>query len=132
MDLRIVLVILTVLGFILTTGGLLGAAIQARRVLKLEAVRIDCFHALGEAEKAEREGAQDETDAEYDETIEKWEAAYRVHGLLRPSYDNMNAAPLFEAERVVRLVLGSTTMGTLVALSGLLVGTTASVWSLWI
>ncbi|WP_435740129.1 hypothetical protein [Clavibacter nebraskensis] len=131
MDLRTLLVVLTLLSLALTAGGLLEAAVQARRTLTLEGRRIETFHELGADEKAALESGPALTDSEWDQHVAHWEAAYRQHDLLRPSYENMNIAPLFEAERVVRLVLGSTVTGTVTALVGLLVGTIASVWSLW-
>ncbi|MBF4621512.1 hypothetical protein [Clavibacter sp. VKM Ac-2542] len=132
MDLRALLVFLTLLGFVLTAGGLIEAAVQARRTLTREALRVRKFHELGEAEQTALESGPDPTDSQWDQHVAQWEAEYRRHDLLRPSFDASAIAPLYEAERVVRLVLGSTVAGTVTALIGLLIGTLASVWSLWI
>ncbi|MCJ1710367.1 hypothetical protein MT344_04110 [Clavibacter michiganensis subsp. phaseoli] len=131
MDLRTILVILTLLGFALTAGGLLEAALGARRTLKQEEGRVAKLKELDDAEEAERKTLPE--DAEGAEAFyAKWTAEYAKHGLTRSSMGNMTDIPFIESARVVGLVLGSTVRGAWTAAAGLVVSTGASIWSFWL
>jgi hypothetical protein len=130
MDLRAGLVVLTLIGFALTTGGLVDAARGARKALQHEKWRIRKFDVLEAAYDADVERLSSSGE-DHDDFFARWDAEYKRYGLTRPTNANLTLVPLVEAERVVSVVLGSAFRGSLVAAAGLVLGTVASIWSLW-
>lgn len=132
MDLRAWLVILTVVGFLITIGGLIAAWVGARREYRDAETRIDNLERLGEAERADGRENRSDTEAQSKARHEKWDAEYAKHDLIRVTYDNLPYIAAYESRRLLGLVLNSTGRDFLVAAFGLLVSTGASVGSLFL
>lgn len=133
MDLRTILVLATVLGFLITVIGLVAAWYNARKQYDEAKTRIDDLERLGEQERAEAKAHQDaatreESQARYD----RWTLEYERHDLIRPTYSNLPYISAYESRRLLGLLLESTRRDFLVAAFGLLVSTAASVGSLFV
>lgn len=127
MDLRTWLVIATIVGFLITIGGLVAAWFSARREYNDAEVRIDNLERLNREERTEERG-----DEPAEERHARWTAEYQEHDLIRPTRDNVPYIAAYESRRLLGLVLKSTRRDFLVAAFGLLVSTAASVGSLFL
>lgn len=135
MDLRTLLVLLTVLGFLITVGGLIAAWVGARREYDDAQTRVDKMEGLAKAELEDvppPPGGPDRLLIPIMGADDRWDAIYAENGLTRPTYNNTVFLAAYESRRLLGLVLNSTGRDFLIAAFGLLVSTGASVGSLFL
>lgn len=134
MDLRTVLVLATVLGFVITILGLVAAWYSARKEFDHAQARIDKMEELAKAELEDNPPPPGDRSSMilFMGRDEKWDAIYAQNGLTRPTYDNTVFLAAYESRRLLCLVLNSTRRDFLIAVGGLLISTAASVGSLFL
>ncbi len=104
--------------------------------------RLELMPQLSEEERAsdarlrarfEAEGLSPSSiDAGLNATRPYWDAVYARHDVVRPSYGNLTQLAARESERLLDAVLRATRGDVLIALTGLLLSTAGSVWSLFL
>jgi hypothetical protein len=133
--LTLILAVATVLGFVITSAGLIAVFVSARREYREAGARIETMRRLAREEKAEHnlvDGQAANAGDLNSEINARYEVIYANHDLVRPSLGLVGYQSAHESQRLLGLVLDSTRRDFAIAIVGLLVSTVASVWSLFI
>ncbi|REC96792.1 hypothetical protein DEU35_3272 [Microbacterium sp. AG157] len=126
MEPRVFVLILTALAFMLPTLAAILTYRSAARAITLADFQAAEYRRIYETFLEEASGSRDEAAAR------KYDAAYAAIGYEPPTYTNMVSAPMLATARAVRAVLTGARSNAWLALSGLVCGFTASVWSLYL
>lgn len=131
---RTILLVATIVGFLVTVGGLVAAYRASRREYKDAGKRITLMRELGEREQAAQAEVKSGPDqGERSAALHaEYERIYTEHGLVRPSYDNIVYLAQHESQRLLGMVLNETRRDFVIAGIGLLVSTVASAGSLYL
>lgn len=129
---------LSIVGFVVTAGGIVAAYRSAKRALANEDRRVEMSERLQREEHAEHEALRAEKleksveDSEAEAINARYESYYSEAGLVRPTLEALGHLAAYESKRLAVDVLVSTRGNLIWAGVGLLISTGASVWSLFI
>ena len=128
---RVMLIGMTVLGFALTSGGLLAAVISAFREVEASRLRIWKSMRLAAEERCAIAAEQKRNPhSTLTDTTHTFMRRYAADKLIRPNYNNVIYIPALEARRLVKLTLQGAVVNLVVAGIGLAVSTAASIIAL--
>ncbi|TFC83861.1 hypothetical protein E3T23_00940 [Cryobacterium cheniae] len=125
---------LTVLGFILTAGGLIAAYLSAKRQPGLEEKRIEKSQELSKAYMAEiAELTRQQSDGAVGYMINvRYHALYAENQLIRPTIESIEYLAAEDSKRLIEMILVSTRGNLIWAGVGLMLSSAASLWSVFI
>lgn len=131
---RTTLLIATVVGFVVTVAGLWAAYKAAAREHRESVARIGLMREISDREDAAQDAIPHgpERESQADAVRSEYDRQYALHGLLRPTYENIDTLALHETQRLLGMVLQETRRDFVIAGVGLLISTIASGASLFL
>jgi hypothetical protein len=125
---RVVLIVATIMGFLLTVGGLIAAFISAAKEVEASGIRyLKSLRLAAEEKLANQNRLKADPSSSGIDMNHEFIRRYSAEGLIRPSFGNFTYVPALEARRLLKLTLQGARVNLVVDGIGLTVSTAATV-----